>query len=73
MVSEPDERGWRVGHVGRHAVSYEQLDRGAWRLEFGGEASAEVTGDGGYVIYFGSRDAWNKRVCIMHSQRTNGS
>jgi hypothetical protein len=45
-------RGWRVGHVGRDAMFYEEFRDGAWhRIEIDGEM---LTGKAHHVIYFGS-------------------
>src|SRR5687767_14585962 len=46
------ERGWRVGHVGRDAMYYEELRDGTWqRIEIDGEM---LVGTAHHVIYFGS-------------------
>ena len=44
------QRGWRVGHVGRDAMFYEEFRDGAWhRFEIDGEM---LTGKAHHVIYF---------------------
>jgi len=46
------QRGWRVGHVGRDAMYYEEFRDGAWhRIDIDGEM---LTGKAHHVIYFGS-------------------
>lgn len=45
-----DQRGWRVGHIGRDAMFYEEFRDGAWqRFEIDGEMLA---GKAHHVIYF---------------------
>lgn len=52
----PDERGWRVGHVGRDRMYYEERHEGRWhRLEIDGEM---LTGRAHHVIYFASPTRW---------------
>jgi hypothetical protein len=49
---------WRVGHVGRDGMYYEELRDGKWeRLEIDGEM---LTGRAHHVIYFGSRQNWQR-------------
>ena len=46
------QRGWRVGHVGRDTMFYEEFRDGAWqRIEIDGEM---LVGKAHHVIYFGS-------------------
>lgn len=46
------QRGWRVGHVGRDSMYYEEFRDGAWhRIELDGEM---LVGKAHHVIYFGS-------------------
>ena len=46
------ERGWRVGHVGRDAMYYEELRDGTWeRIAIDGEM---LVGKAHHVLYFGS-------------------
>jgi hypothetical protein len=45
-------RGWRVGHVGRDSMFYEEFTDGAWhRIEIDGEM---LVGKAHHVIYFAS-------------------
>ncbi len=45
------QRGWRVGHIGRDAMYYEELKDGTWhRIEVGGEL---LVGKAHHVIYLG--------------------
>jgi len=49
-------RGWRVGHLGRDRVYYEEFREGAWRrLEIDGEM---LTGPAHHVLYFASPEKW---------------
>ena len=46
------QRGWRVGHVGRDAMYYEEFRDGTWhRIEIDGEM---LVGKAHHVIYFAS-------------------
>jgi hypothetical protein len=66
-ISPPDASGgplppgganWRVGHVGRDGMFYEEYREGRWeRLEISGEM---LTGPAHHVIYFESPEAWKK-------------
>jgi hypothetical protein len=50
---------WRVDHVGRDSMYYEELRDGSWeRLDLGGEM---LVGRAHHVIYFGSREAWKRQ------------
>jgi hypothetical protein len=45
-------KGWRVGHMGRDQMFYEEFRNGAWhRIEISGEM---LTGRAHHVIYFGA-------------------
>ena len=51
-------RKWRVGHQGRDAMYYEELDHGEWRrLSIDGEM---LVGRAHHVIYFGSIEEWKR-------------
>jgi hypothetical protein len=51
-----DPRGWRVGHVGRDMMYYEERISGAWhRIEIDGEM---LTGRAHHVIYFATAERW---------------
>lgn len=55
-AAAPGERGWRVGHVGRDQMYYEEWRDGGWhRLEIDGEM---LTGRAHHVIYFASPARW---------------
>ena len=48
--------GWRVGHVGLHAMYYEELVGGRWeRIDIDGEILA---GPAHHIIYFASEAEW---------------
>lgn len=50
------ERGWRVGHLGRDCMFYEEWREGAWqRIEISGEM---LMGRAHHVIYFASPQRW---------------
>jgi hypothetical protein len=51
-------RGWRVGHVGRDQMYYEERHDGAWqRIDLSGEM---LTGRAHHVIYFRSPERWQE-------------
>jgi hypothetical protein len=51
---------WRVGHVGRDMMYYEEARDGRWeRIEISGEM---LIGPAHHVIYFDTAEAWEKRV-----------
>lgn len=53
-------RCWRVGHVGRDGMYYEELHNGEWlRISLDGEM---LTGRAHHVIYFASPEDW-RRYC----------
>lgn len=57
-VSEPPARRWRVGHMGRDGMYYEELHEGEWRrINIDGEM---LTGRAHHVIYFASAEDWRK-------------
>ena len=46
------QRGWRVGHIGRDSMYYEEFNTGAWhRIDLDGEM---LVGKAHHVIYFGA-------------------
>lgn len=48
--------GWRVGHVGRDGMYYEEFVDARWqRLDIDGEM---LVGPAHYVIYFASEEQW---------------
>jgi len=50
---------WRVGHVGRDGMYYEELRSGQWeRLSLDGEM---MMGRAHHVIYFGTREDWKRK------------
>ena len=50
------ERDWRVGHLGRDRICYEERHHGEWqRLEIDGEM---LMGEAGHAVYFASPEAW---------------
>lgn len=50
------QRDWRVGHIGRDSMYYEELRGGTWsRIEIDGEM---LTGRAHHVIYFASPQQW---------------
>ncbi len=50
---------WRVGHVGRDAMYYEEFHAGVWRrLSLDGEL---LMGRAHHVIYFGTLDSWKNQ------------
>lgn len=50
------EGEWRVGHIGRDCMYYEEYREGRWeRLEISGEM---LMGIAHHVIYFASREQW---------------
>lgn len=51
----PGDGSWRVGHVGRSAVYYEERHGDGWRRI---ELEGEPTSGSRYVIYFGTRAQW---------------
>jgi hypothetical protein len=58
---------WRVGHVGRDSIYYEELCDGVWRrLEIEGEM---LTGRAHHVIYFGAREEWNAQPMWARGRR----
>ena len=55
-VEEARTLGWRVGHVGRDGMYYEERVEGEWqRIAIDGEM---LGGPAHHVIYFPSADAW---------------
>lgn len=51
-----DARGWRVGHIGRDRMYYEELRGGAWqRIEIDGEM---LTGRAHHAGYLASPEQW---------------
>lgn len=57
-VSEPPARRWRVGHVGRDMMFYEEWHDGEWRrINLDGEM---LTGRAHHVIYFPSPESWQQ-------------
>lgn len=55
-AEELHSASWRVGHVGRDAMFYEELVDGDWkRLPIDGEM---LTGRAHHVIYFASEEDW---------------
>lgn len=51
-------RGWRVGHQGRDAMYYEELQNGSWqRIDISGEM---LMGRAHHVIYFPSVELWQQ-------------
>jgi hypothetical protein len=55
----PGQATWRVGHVGRDGMFYEEYREGRWeRLEISGEM---LLGRAHHVIYFDSPEAWVER------------
>jgi len=56
---EQSSKKWRVGHVGRHSMYYEELRNGRWeRLELDGEM---LMGRAHHIIYFGNCEDWKRR------------
>jgi len=50
------QRGWRVGHIGRDEMFYEEMIGGKWeRILISGETCC---GDAHHVIYFPSEEQW---------------
>ncbi len=50
------DRTWRVGHIGRDRMFYEEQSQGAWqRIEIEGEM---LTGRAHHAIYFGAPERW---------------
>jgi len=50
------QQGWRVGHLGRDAMYYEEFLGGSWqRIEISGEM---LMGCAHHVIYFDSPEKW---------------
>lgn len=58
---------WRVGHVGRDGMYYEELHDGKWeRLLLNGEM---LIGRAHHAIYFGSRQDWKKGPAWAQGRR----
>jgi hypothetical protein len=63
----PDEEHWRVGHLGRHSIFYEEYRDGKWeRIEISGEM---LLGRTHHVIYFGNAEEWNQQPSWAHHRR----
>jgi hypothetical protein len=59
--------GWRVGHVGRDGMFYEELVDGRWeRLDIDGEM---LVGGAHHIIYFASEAEWVKYPAWARSRR----
>jgi hypothetical protein len=55
-IPRPHPLDWRVGHVGRDQMYYEELVEGTWqRIPIDGEMSG---GRAHHVIYFASEEEW---------------
>ncbi len=58
---------WRVGHVGRDCMYYEECIDGAWRrLDIDGEL---LLGRAHHVIYFRSPEDWQRGPAWSHGRR----
>ena len=65
--TESRRRGWRVGHVGRHGMYYEEFVDGKWRrILIDGEA---LVGPAHHVIYFASEEAWQEYPAWARDRR----
>jgi hypothetical protein len=64
-VPEPNDGSWRVGHVGDHAIYYEERAGDGWRrLELECEPA-----DCGYTIYVGTRAQWESEPGWVQGRR----
>ena len=62
-----DERRWRVGHLGRDQMYYEEWHGGAWqRIRIDGEM---LTGPAHHVIYFASPSKWREYPAWARDRR----
>jgi hypothetical protein len=62
-----EKRGWRVGHIGRDRMYYEEFRDGTWqRIEIDGEM---LMGKAHHVIYFASPEAWKKYPAWAQGRR----
>jgi hypothetical protein len=60
--------GWRVGHVGRHGMYYEELVDGKWaRIAIDGEI---LVGPTHHIIYFASEEAWHEYPAWARDRRS---
>ena len=60
-----NDGSWRVGHVGDHAVYYEERAGDAWRrLELESEPA-----DSGHVIYVGTKAQWESEPGWVQGRR----
>jgi hypothetical protein len=61
--------GWRVGHVGRDGMFYEELHDGKWeRLDIDGEMLHGTKAH--HVIYFATEAAWPRHPEWARGRRT---
>jgi hypothetical protein len=67
-LTDNDPRGWRVGHVGRDMMYYEERIAGAWhRIDIDGEM---LIGRAHHVIYFASAERWQSYPEWARHRRT---
>ena len=67
-ADETRQAGWRVGHVGRDGMYYEELVDGEWlRIPIDGEM---LVGPAHHVIYFLSEEAWREYPAWARDRRT---
>ncbi|HET9064128.1 MAG TPA: hypothetical protein VFO62_12645 [Candidatus Binatia bacterium] len=60
-------RDWRVGHVGRDRMYYEEWRDGAWhRLDIDGEM---LTGNAHHAVYLASPERWSDYPAWAHHRR----
>ncbi|HEY7370766.1 MAG TPA: hypothetical protein VIF57_01215 [Polyangia bacterium] len=60
-----NDGSWRVGHVGDHAIYYEERAGDAWRRL---ELECEPT-DSGYTIYVGTTAQWEDEPAWVQGRR----
>ena len=65
-VPGSNDGSWQVGHVGDHAVYYEERHESGWRRI---ELEGEWLTDGRYAIYFGTRAQWYSEPPWVHGRR----
>ena len=66
-ASTSRHRGWRVGHVGRDGMYYEELVDGKWqRIPIDGEM---LVGPAHHIIYFASEEAWQEYPAWARDRR----
>lgn len=68
LSRQPSDGGWRVGHVGRDCMYYEEHINGRWeRIEISGEM---LMGPAHHVIYFASPQRWTDYPAWAVTRRT---